>query len=276
MTAYRRQQVQPPIVDGNGNNPTPAYLREDNQSNAVTLRNNIELGTVLCLPHYGLAYADQAYLFKKDFPRFEIGGMTKPADVHERIDGYLRDPDSKIPFLTVLLKAIGRYLTSKGNNICWMTWAAEWESLSPYLVPHKPHRWLQAVGKPTEESMWVTVVRYPLVASRKAPIKLYRPTQLDAGWFPHHFPSPPPTPLARGGHTMFLCADNEGRPGNGLVHEYIHQSFPFSIRHWYKGGQLLEVAGAVQGHLPRQRQKHIDLLEQHYPGEVEDWITVCK
>jgi hypothetical protein len=93
--------------------------------------------------------------------------------------------------------------------------------------------------------------------NRARQIRLFRPTQLNAGWYAHHFPSPPQATVEMGGHTMFLGHDDGRVTSPPAVSEFLHQQVDFRIGNWTAGGSLLGFTGRpIKGLLDRQRRQH--------------------
>jgi hypothetical protein len=136
---------------------------------------------------------------------------------------------------------------------------------------------LQAVGVVRDTQVWVAVVQYP-VATTYRDIQLFRPTQLEAGSYPYHFPSPPQAELAKGGFTMFL---NQPAPEKryiqpALVSEYVHAQVDFTIKNWRSAGGLVDVTKRpVAGALQDQRRRHWELLGTRYgPTLISEWMPI--
>jgi hypothetical protein len=210
-------------------------------------------------------------------PEFATYAVTNPragAEINDFLSTRLGDPSQREPFLEVIFKAMALYRKKKEECI-QPTWAAEWDSLKPLLIPNKPLSWLQAVGVPRDSPVWLAVLCYPLKNALRE-ITTYRPTQLDAGWYAHHFPSPPQAPLEKGGHTMFLNADDGREVAPPPVSEYVHEQVDFDIEDWTAGGSLVDFTGGpTKGALDRQRGRHLTLLETVYGKEVSVWMPNC-
>jgi hypothetical protein len=181
----------------------PAYARQENENNKVELLARAHVATVLNLTRLGRVYAEANATFK--MPEFHTYAVTNPRDavqVNDFLSARLTDPGQQERFLKAVLWARRRYRKELEARV-HPTWVAEWTSLRPFLDPDRPERWLQAVGVPCDYPAWLAVFRYPVGRSRRR-IDLFRPTQLDAGWYAHHFPSPPQAAKELGGHTMYL------------------------------------------------------------------------
>ena len=271
---YQTAEVRPSISLG----LLPAYARPENENNSVELPPGTHVGTVLDLTRLGRVYAEAKAAFR--LPEFRAYAVTDPRN-HSQVNGFLgdqlNDPARKEPFLKALFHAWTRYRNGIEERV-HPTWVAEWKSLEPFLDPDKPRRWLRAVGVPRDSAVWLAVLRYP-VKDRKREIKLFRPTQLDAGWYAHHFPSPPQAVLSSGGLTMFLRESDHGgkEEVNRLVSEYLHAQIDFTIDDWHRGGSLVSFTNqAVTGFLEQQRRAHWRLLQSAYGvSGVCGWMPEC-
>jgi hypothetical protein len=99
---------------------------------------------------------------------------------------------------------------------------------------------------------------------------LVRPTQLDAGWCAHHFPSPPQAKLRKGGHPMDL---HEAEQIHKPLSEFIHQQIEHKITHWTAAGEMLEqTSGPTMDRLREQRIMHHRRLIREYKEGVARWM----
>ena len=140
-------------------------------------------------------------------------------------------------------------------------WATGWTEFSSGDW-QQPERWPQMLGmranndRPVSPS-WLLLLRYP---AREAG-QIVRPTQLDAGWHPAHFPIPPSAPT---GHAMDL--DHTQRDHHPLP-EYIHQQMDHTPAHLVA---CARVEAAPPMPLPTPQLRHYRLLENLYP-DVPAW-----
>lgn len=143
------------------------------------------------------------------------------------------------------------------------TWASTWAAFGSHAMAG-PERWLQVFGMPRPTyPRWVVLLRYTV---REAGT-VARPTQLDAGWFPYHFPSPSQAPPAGGGHPMDLRLTPRATT---LLPEYVHRQIDHLSSHVEGIGRT---AGAVTGRLGNQRQAHHELLASRYGPDVRAWMA---
>jgi hypothetical protein len=247
----------------------PAYLRGDNTSNRVDPPPRTFVATLLDLTRLGHIYADAAARRVPAFRRFAVTDPRDHTQVNDFIGPRLSDPAQRRTFLGAILRARSYYRKSRDERI-HPTWVAEWSSLEPYLDPDRPEEWLRAVGVPREHQIWLAVFKY-----RASRTQLFRPTQLDAGWYAHHFPSPPQHPPPGGGLSMYLSSSTApAAAGPGLVEEYLHQEIDYRIQDWVAGGQRLRLAGPTGGDLADQRTTHWRLLQDRFgEASIRAWMN---
>ncbi len=149
------------------------------------------------------------------------------------------------------------------------TWAVAWRRFKPF-VAQGGDRWLQVMGMHREfVGRWLILLSYTVGEAGT----VARPTQLDAGWEPHHFPSPPQARAGKGGHPMDL---ETSYPLTELLSEFIHQQIHHTVRHWTDAGGLIERTSApTSGSLDVQRTNHHNLLGSRYGHYVFYWMPQC-
>ena len=204
------------------------------------------------------------------FARFE---EATSKDDGEQVNAFLKarleDAGGPAGFLESVFEAMAWYRCNVGPLIR-PTWAAEWNSTAPYLQSGDPARWLEAVGVPKDYAVWIAVVRY------RPKVAVYRPTQLDAGWYAHHFPSPPRANLSDGGFAMYLRSIDAAAT-TGLVSEYIHRQVDFTLPDWNRAGGLVGfVEKPNRGEsLAQLRDQHLGILKREY-GDDPDWLMAAQ
>jgi hypothetical protein len=119
-------------------------------------------------------------------------------------------------------------------------------------------KWTQWTGVPKVSATWLMALCYPAGAAKP----LYRPSMLDANWFPEHFPAPVKAGLQ--GHPMHL---NPPPAPRILIPEYIHPQFRFQADHIVA---LKRLDAPVECDLPVARAAHQDLLRDEYRPTV--WV----
>jgi hypothetical protein len=122
-----------------------------------------------------------------------------------------------------LLNALTRHLNASRHSSHYEpAWVTLWSDFQKRDW-QRPERWSKLVGltSPSEAS-WLLLLRYPV---RQAG-RLVRPTQLDSGWYPEHFPIPP---SALTGHAMEMDGT---RPDALPLPEFIHQQIDHDPSIW--------------------------------------------
>lgn len=194
----------------------------------------------------------------RDFP--QAGGQ----DLEGWLEGKLTAPGPAIfiPRVLAMLRAHRR------DHPFEPAWAALWDDLDEILKTEPPHRWLEMIGAWKPAGTWLIVLRYRVRYANQ----LVRPTILDAGDSPYHFPSPLSSEdgQSRYGHPMDLCLRT---PPTGLIKEYVHRQIDHPEEHWTAAGSLcVKTDAPADLDLPRQREAHLGRLRVSYK-EVVDWYA---
>ncbi len=152
------------------------------------------------------------------------------------------------------------------NGVFQPTWATAWDAVR-WRWGTEPDRWVESMGIPKGSlGRWLAVLVYK---ARDVNV-LVRPTILDAGWRPHHFPSPPSAPLSDGGHPMDLRVSPRA---TALLPEYIHAQIDHSLEHWINSGRMFGMTvHPTPSEYRQQRESHLDLLEWKYGASVRAWM----
>ncbi len=147
-------------------------------------------------------------------------------------------------------------------------WAADAQQFDQ--VASGAETWLAAVGLPLPpKADCILQFRYPVSA---VPV-LARPTQLEAGWFAYHFPSPPCALPEDGGYTLNLIASRLSAPAV-LVNEFIHEQIDLGPRYFHAYG----IAGPLdpkkqEAEIPERRLSHHRILRERYSdSEINSWM----
>ena len=180
------------------------------------------------------------------------------------LDSNLKDKTTEQieTFLSKIFKVLNHRLTveHKRYNPVWVT---TWDDFDMY-TKLSADRWNQVVGVPRDTPTWQIVLRYP---SSKVPC-LYRPSQLDGGYYPQHFPTPRVAAMADGGRTMDLDA-SVTKPLN----EYIHKQINLDIQYWIQGGRRIGEASVTSDDLPKMRNHHYDkLIDMYEEDAIRNWM----
>jgi hypothetical protein len=249
--------------------PDATFLHEDNGNNIIGTADRLiaddePLATVLDLT--GLAELLRTGRLG------DLGGLQAPPaakavtdeEIHKFYKDRLRNPDPEIRDRTVdaILHAV--YLSERHP-----TWATRWDHFMS-RIDATPESWLEAVGVYKETyPRWILVLRYTAGEARP----LVRPTQLEAGWYGFHFPSPPAGSAEAGGHAMSL-RERDGNLRLPLLPEFLHARVRFGLSHWKAAGRMCDVTTRVVGPMDRlaaRRAAHYGDLAAAY-GQEDAWL----
>lgn len=272
-TAPTSRCLQQSIVDYFENRvrtlPTPDFVRfAENGANIVTrvdssppkIHHDVELVRVLDLtglhPVFRWAKQQRMGMFW-DFPD----------DDRERqswLDRVLlgkRSSDQE-PFMRAVLDAMAARRRAAPFQ---PTWATMWDEFREY-VDSEPARWLELVGmNRAVRGRWITLLRYRV----REVGTLARPTQLDAGDYVYHFPSPPGVYC---GHPMNLAVDETGIT---ILPEFVHQQIDHPIEHWLAAFGIVKTTRATRSDLVNQRSAHHRGLLRKHGDPILQWMPVA-
>ena len=167
-------------------------------------------------------------------------------------------------FIEDVLRALSERSKLFAFQPCWVT---TWDAFEPILT-EAPEKWLTSLGvyRPAAGRLLI-LLRYPV---RDAGT-VARPSQLDAGWYAHHFPSPPSVHLGLGGHPMDLSCSS-----GILFPEFIHEEIDYTIEYWDRTGQSVgKTSSPSPRNLGDQRSHHHTMLHVVYGDAVLSWMDVC-
>lgn len=186
-----------------------------------------------------------------------------PMNVKKWIDGYMEDPDKRDGFVARVLAHLWPQRDALPVEPCWAT---TWDVLEA-VADEPASRWAEVVGVPPAPGDWLILLKYRVRETGT----LVRPTQLDAGWNARHFPSPPTTPLAGGGHPMDLGGDGCRA---ALRPEFIHQQITHTPAHWIAAGKRVQKVDEVvnERDLVLQRVRHWTLLQSRDGDVIRAWM----
>ena len=261
---YLREQVH--------KNPNATFLHEDNGNNVVETANGSiaddePLATVLDLTGLAAVLRAGRLAGLPDLQTLPAAATITDEQINQFYEDRLRNPDPEVRDRTVdaILHAV--YLSERHP-----TWAARWNGFMD-RIDATPESWLEAVGVPRATfPRWILVLRYTAGEAQQ----LVRPTQLEAGWFGYHFPSPPAGSADAGGHAMSL-GERDGNVRLPILPEFIHARMWFRFRHWKAAGRMCGVTTRVVGPLDRlaaKRADHYEDLVAEYGSEaISEWLT---
>jgi hypothetical protein len=201
-------------------------------------------------------------------PAFTGLPMEDPAELQRWLDVNLlgQPTPSQETFIDAILNAMNHH-----RKIApWQpTWVTTWSKLKPH-VSAGAARWLEVLGvNRTPFPRWIILMAYSVGDAGT----LVRPTQLDAGWYGAHFPSPPQAALRVGGHPMDLQPPpnpEEPRP------EYIHVQTDHSVQHWRNADNAIaSTTRPTTDGLTHQRTIHHSMLATYYGRDILRWMPQC-
>lgn len=168
-----------------------------------------------------------------------------------------RSDSEVVAFLGSVLEVLNDSRSFPFNPI----WTTTWNAFADHSVD-RPERWLEIMGVPKPAKHWLVQLRYTVSEAGT----IARPTQLDAGWFPYYFPSPPQASDLAGTHPMDLRTSPQS---DRLLPTYIHKQIHHTIDHIVRIGRTTD---PVIGNLETQRRCHRDLLARVYGANVFKWM----
>jgi hypothetical protein len=155
-------------------------------------------------------------------------------------------------------------------NPAWVTLWEPWRR----RVGLTADDWCNAVGLAKgmrQMPTWVVPLMYPVWRAKR----LIRPTQLEAGWYGRHFPTPPSCTASSGGRvvegreSVFSAKDYRALP------EFIHAPVELVVQDWIATGMpVLPLSGIVGDatDLKRDRDGHWTSLRREF-ASVDDWMN---
>lgn len=234
---------------------------------------NLRLARIINLNGLGILYQwakEQGHRFERiELSRYKalganpfeasVGAAVASPDITQRwlsdeLDGMTSN--EQLVFVREICQLLSSYRNDVG--VYQPYWATLWTDLQPH-VSKGPDCWSQLMGVDHggESGQWVLLLVYPY-----DPMVTYaRPTQLDAGGYPRHYPSPL---NFGGGHPMRLspCGSN-----GTLLTELIHSQIDHTESHFSEGNSKIAFTSQVFScHLiPTERQSHHSMLAKTYP-----------
>ncbi|MCG8526815.1 MAG: hypothetical protein MI748_10575 [Opitutales bacterium] len=142
-------------------------------------------------------------------------------------------------------------------------WTTTARSFWNHQYSKNPQYWMQSVGvTPNLNDTWLLLFRY----KRKRIFHLARPTQLDAGNSPLHFPTPASS------NTGFAMECDGQSEDHDLIPEYIHNNFDLSIEDIHacvrvEGKKLIKLQKGPYS----AQSRHLRLMKQRFGG-LANWI----
>ena len=148
-------------------------------------------------------------------------------------------------------------------------WAANWPHFEIAGVRRPPSAWSESVGLPCSPAPeWLMLLRYS-----SKDLQIYRPTQLEAGSFAYHFPSPPCAECDIGGHPMNL--EPSAIWSGMLISEFVHAEIPFTTEHWEAAGSQLgctPLSSRYDALMAYRRRHHAMLCDEYTQQAIRSWM----
>ncbi len=158
-------------------------------------------------------------------------------------------------------------------------WVAEWSRLRQVLEQHprSPDEWLRFVGCEADHKypQAIVVLKY---GARDGMPPLYRPTQLDSGRNPLHFPLPGQTEAGYGGFILNLVeADGEPAAGYSCSREWIHAPFRWRPEFFAAAGRRWGMTNPRKflkmKAIRSRRNDHLGYLKATLRDIPENWMV---
>lgn len=249
------------------------YIRQNNMVDTSALHPETKFVNVLDLSSAGIC---QILLAQDDFPFYaEEPGEPRnfPVRYAEWLDTQLNVPfEQQKEFVGRILQAMNRHQTSDGPHN--PTWVIPYKDFQPFLDKQeqdgRANQWAWALGLAKEANRWLVVLTYSFVQLGR---KLFRPTQLDAGNSPWHFPSHPRRDVTLGGQPMLLHPAGHSVSGGVQLAEFIHEQWEDMT-----GDCCLAVAkttASAMADLQACRRRHREMLKSYDALPDLDWYP-CK
>lgn len=207
---------------------------------------------------------------------FITDALTNPSEFSEWLDDQFLGEPANSPKIEGIIKeffnAINFELVERRDFYKPAIWVTDWNLFKEYTHERRldgrvnVDRWNQVLGVNRPFRVWQIVIKYP-VADLNC---LYRPTQLDAEYYPQHFPPPRNAEFCLGGHAIDLHP-----AGIPLLPEYIHRQIFLKPEYW-TDDKLIGKTEITYYELATPRQRHYENLEREYDpldlGLVRSWM----
>lgn len=237
----------------------PDYLAPHNDSNVVRPPFDA-VGIVLNISGLSISFRWGRPGDAEEMPPWPVWPQGR--DFHTWLDEELSEPQNVAPFVAGTLTLLNAHAALSPFS---MIWSVPWPDMV-HLLNQPGERWCQALGiRLLTRGNWLIVLRVS-VADLET---IVRPTQLDGGWAPAHFPSPPCAALEDGGHALDLTPCSHTR----VIREFIHRPPIWSDQHWRAAGERrVRVGAPFSGDLRDARVYHGKVLKERYGAAAGDWL----
>lgn len=243
--------------------------------------NDLQLATVLTFHKLRLRIKDLDYLsIQSDlWDTGLVEARNDSVEFSDWLDKHLLDTNDNLKdpnsdevksFIKNIFEISNCGLMDEGGNYNEHTrikpfWVTDWNKFKVY-TDLDVDRWNQVVGIFRPYETWQIVITYPASIVDA----LYRPTQLDGGFYPQHFPPPPDITSATGGFTM-----DWGTTDEKLLPEFIHKQIKLEYEYWENAGHLIGKTSQMLCDLNFSREKHFEKLKQSGEFDLEkllEWM----
>jgi hypothetical protein len=185
--------------------------------------------------------------------------------------------DAQTPLMETFFDAMKQYLeeveTRRRTHDVMATLNPSWVTLwKKWLVRvgDSANDWCDSVGLAKDPARWVAVVTYPVHQAKR----LICPTQLEAGWYGRHFPTPPLCCTGKGGRVVEGRPSLYSAPNHTLLPEFIHAPVPLSLSNWLASGFPVRSTSRPVGSpavLRPDREGHWHGLDREF-GDIKAWM----
>jgi len=197
-------------------------------------------------------------------------GMGKRAYAEEEVNITLESRVKRPGRVPELVRALLHLFAEYQKDSPWHpVWVACWKQFESSTLADRPSSWLEAVGIPSEPNpSWLMLLRYPSSIC----LRVYRPTQFEAGIFHYHFPSSPYTELDDGGCAMQLF--DASSYNDILLSEFVHPEVSFNLSHWEAAGSQFQRAdkGSYESLMSYRGRHHALMCLKQGSERVLDWM----
>jgi hypothetical protein len=220
----------------------------------------------------------------------EIGELRRIADLDTHaaepppaIQRALSQPGiaSQRPWMESFFQAQREYLAEvdnqrrRGGTLATLNpfWVSLWQPWRE-RAGETAEEWCASVGlskNPHAAQSWIAIVRYSAGAARR----LICPTQLEAGWFGRHFPTPPSCSRNQGGRVVEGRREIFEQPSHEPLPEYLHAPVALSAQYWADAGFPVLRCSRQVGNpidLKRDREAHWGGLGRKFL-DLSSWMA---
>jgi hypothetical protein len=270
LKKYHQYEVQGKTVPGFCQRSCDNFIADYRSASCTTcdgFKADIKLATIINLNGLEFPITDTKKDSLKSWSVYETSGYKDNFSkwLDENLSG--KSDKERLEFLDAIFDVLNFRL--KKGKFYHPTWVTEWDEFESYAKKTDGSfdidNWNQIVGVPRMNPSWQIVIQYPANIINGC---LYRPTQLDGGDYPHHFPSPPQAEMAEGGYTMDLGI-TVSRPLN----EFIHTQIRLTTDYWENSGYLIGKTNPQAYDLAALRENHHNKLKIRYNSkDIDDWM----